>query len=136
MTTKKKTWEDMDEFTRQYAESALWSSVHYTTVDGEECDEPLDKNHGVEDLSAECIEQMTKDCDAFREANEGLLEKANEMGLGEGSCGHDFWLTRNGHGAGFWDRGIEEVGDKLTEACKAYGEVYLDVGDDGKLYIS
>ena len=31
--------------------------------------------------------------------------------------GHDLWLTRQGHGAGFWDRGLPN-GDKLTELCK------------------
>ena len=24
--------------------------------------------------------------------------------------GHDLWLTRNGHGAGFWDRGLGAQG--------------------------
>jgi hypothetical protein len=36
-------------------------------------------------------------------------------------AGHDFWLTRNGHGAGFWDRGMGMLGDELTAACKPYG---------------
>lgn len=47
-----------------------------------------------------------------------------------------FWLTRNGHGAGFWenDYGTEEQCDKLTEACKAFGEFNLYPGDDGRLY--
>lgn len=49
-------------------------------------------------------------------------------------AGHDFWLTRNGHGAGFWDRGRER-GDYLTEQCRPYGEQRLwrperDANDD------
>lgn len=36
--------------------------------------------------------------------------------------GHDFALTRNGHGAGFWDRGYGPVGDRLTDAAESYGE--------------
>lgn len=35
--------------------------------------------------------------------------------------GQDFYLTRNGHGAGFWDRGYGEIGRQLTEAAKIYG---------------
>ena len=35
--------------------------------------------------------------------------------------GHDFWLTRNHHGAGFWDRGLGEVGSRLTELSHAEG---------------
>lgn len=42
-------------------------------------------------------------------------------------CGHDFILTRNGHGAGFWDRGHGEAGNRLSEAAKAYGEVHATV---------
>jgi hypothetical protein len=49
-------------------------------------------------------------------------------------AGHDFWLTRNGHGAGFWDRGLGEVGRRLTDACKPYGSAYLYVGDNGMIY--
>ena len=30
-----------------------------------------------------------------------------------------------GHGAGFWDRGLGEVGDKLTALCRPYGEAYV-----------
>jgi hypothetical protein len=47
-------------------------------------------------------------------------------------AGHDYWLTRNGHGTGFWDRGLGEVGDKLTAICK-YQERHLFVNDSGKL---
>ena len=78
---------------------------------------------------------MIKHCAEFREANAELLEKAEELGRTETDCAHDFWLTRNGHGVGFWDRDLGEVGDKLTKACE-YTEVDLYVGDDNKLYIS
>ena len=43
--------------------------------------------------------------------------------------GHDFWLTSQGHGAGFWDRGLGEVGDILTDSADGYGDIvglYLD----------
>lgn len=43
--------------------------------------------------------------------------------------GHDFILTRNGHGAGFWDRGLGEIGDRLTEWAKTFGPIeslYID----------
>lgn len=46
--------------------------------------------------------------------------------------GHDLWLTRGGHGAGFWDRGLPN-GDKLTEICKLsefHGEVWADRKND------
>jgi hypothetical protein len=38
-------------------------------------------------------------------------------------AGHDFWLTRNGHGAGFWDGDWPEpFAAKLDEAAQNYGE--------------
>ena len=49
--------------------------------------------------------------------------------------GHDLWLTRNGHGAGFWDRGLGAQGDSLTAICEALGGVDSYVGDDGFLYL-
>ena len=50
-------------------------------------------------------------------------------------AGHDFALTRNGHGAGFWDRGLGEMGDMLTDECKPYGEhnVILAVDEDDNI---
>ena len=47
---------------------------------------------------------------------------------------HDFWLTRNGHGVGFWDRGLGKLGDLLTDAAKTYGSADLYIGDDGLIY--
>lgn len=37
--------------------------------------------------------------------------------------GHDFWLTSQGHGAGFWDRGLDEVGDTLTDSVDGYTDI-------------
>ena len=51
-------------------------------------------------------------------------------------AGHDFWLTRNGHGAGFWDGDWDHTpyADKFTESSKAYGTFNLGLGDDGLVY--
>jgi|TARA_R110000851_G_scaffold270161_2_gene422825 hypothetical protein len=49
--------------------------------------------------------------------------------------GHDLLLTRNGHGAGFWDRDLGELGDALTQASEEMGKVHVYKGDDGKVYI-
>lgn len=50
--------------------------------------------------------------------------------------GHDFYLTRNGHGVGFWDRDLGEVGDWLTAMTKPFREASLYLGDDGNVYYS
>ena len=51
--------------------------------------------------------------------------------------GHDFWLTRCGHGTGLWDRdfGVESSRDKLTALAHTFREAYVTVGDDNKLYL-
>ena len=51
------------------------------------------------------------------------------------SAGHDFWLTRNGHGAGFWDGDWTLHGDALTTASEAAGSLGVYEGDDGSLCI-
>lgn len=111
----------LDTFTQAYIEIALWSSI-------DEEGNPLDANYGPEDLAPETLAQIVEDCQAFQEAQAADLEDATQDG-------HDFWLTRNRHGAGFWDRGYGERGERLSIAARAYGERDLYVGDDGRLYV-
>ena len=82
------------------------------------------------ELSPEFIAEAIRDCKRFREVAGVLLDEHNDDTMGA----HDFWLTRNGHGAGFWDGDWPVNGDKLTEISKVYGECNLYVGDDGKVY--
>jgi len=62
-------------------------------------------------------QMIQADCDAFMAGQWGLLE-----GLDADQAGEDFALTRNGHGGGFWDRGLGDKGRALTEAAHVYGE--------------
>jgi len=51
--------------------------------------------------------------------------------------GHDLWLTRNGHGSGFWDRGYNEDIEKiLVDLSKELGYTDIYVGDDDLIYLS
>ena len=76
---------------------------------------------------------MKRECAEFQATHATLLSEAYRDRYDASSAGHDFWLTRNHHGAGFWDRGLGEVGRKLTEAAHVYGDYDLYVGDDGKV---
>lgn len=116
----------LDTFTRQFLETALWAECDHDS--DENNPEPLDKNFSITDFSEETIIKLKADCDSFREANAELLSQAGD----DEQNGHDFWLTRNGHGAGFWDRGYQEIGTELTKACKSYGSVFIYVSD-GKI---
>jgi hypothetical protein len=107
---------------QQYLETALWSS-------SDEDGEPLDRQFSVSDFAPEAIQQAEKDCLDFL--------STNDVGdLDEEQVGHNFWLTRNRHGVGFWDLGLGALGDRLTKAAHAYGECDVYLGDDGKLYLS
>lgn len=126
----------LDAFTSAYIETALWSS---TDDEGN----PLDSGHSEFDLSAETRAKMEADCREFFEACWGTIEAARETGevvcgpdFDEyGRAGHDFWLTRCGHGAGFWDGDWPEpYAKQLTDAAHAFGNVDLYVGDDGEIY--
>lgn len=109
-----------------YVSCALWSTNDEAEDNG---GEPLDKRFTRADLSAETDVKMAQDCHAFWEACTDDLRL-----LDAEYVGHDFWLTRNGHGCGFWDREPGAVGDRLTEACRPFGEFDLYVGDDGKVH--
>lgn len=116
---------NLDAFVRAYLECALWSSTDPET------ERPLDDDFDIEDLDDTVIEEAIRECQDFRDANAEDLAQAGD----DAQNGHDFWLTRNGHGAGFWDRGYGEVGDRLWKACKPYGCVTLLPGVDGKVYV-
>lgn len=86
----------------------------------------------IEDIHPATKAKMEADCATFIEENRADLE-----GIDPEQAGTDFWLTRCGAGAGFWDRGLEEVGDRLSNACgydTKFPNVDLYVGDDGKVH--
>lgn len=65
--------------------------------------------------------------------NGGRIGYDGSDGPPEAWAGHDFWLTRRGHGAGFWDRGLGDLGKRLSEAANACGDTgYPYAIGDGK----
>src|SRR5208282_4430730 len=102
--------------------------------------EPLDRNYDETDIAPSTLRRMAEDCADFQEKNAALLEQAYASGTRDGNpghAGHDFWLTRNGHGAGFWDSDYPQpLGDQMTKAAKGYGEADLYLGDDNYIYQS
>ena len=107
----------MDAFTRAYIEAALLSTNDESTPQG---GEPLDKNYGVKDIAKDTLQQIVADCKKFQAENRLLIKDENcryKRCTVEEYAGHDFWLTRNHHGCGFWDGDWqEEVGLALTAA--------------------
>lgn len=115
-------------FVDSYIRTALWSSNDESDDSGG--GEPLDRNYSESDLTKEALKKMTADADRFyRENREDLASGTDSLG------GHDFWLTRNGHGAGFWDGDWPEPqASRLTAASKRFGESSLYVSR-GKIHV-
>lgn len=117
---------DLDRFVQGYIACALWSTNDDSTPQG---GDPLDENYDIDDIAPETLAKMRAECEDFMQSNAEDLKDIDPT-----FAGHDFWLTRNGHGVGYWDRGLGEVGSRLTTACKPYGTVSLYVGGDGLIY--
>jgi hypothetical protein len=119
---------NLDNFTQQYLETALWAETDNADESG---GNPLDDNFGLEDIDPDSLHQQIDDCREFQQANGNLFSDDPSR------AGHDFWLTRNRHGAGFWDGDWpKDIGQKLTQASHNWGGVDVYVGDNGKLYFS
>ena len=130
------TIDQLDDFTRAYLECILWAENDESTPSG---GGPLENNYDLDDFAPEALAQAVADCRRFQEENaadlalyDHFLYTPAELG------GNDLWLTRNRHGAGFWDRDClpKEAGERLTEAAKKIGECYMTVGDDGNIYLN
>lgn len=121
-------------FLKGYIEAALWADCMPFTDGMSDEDRDRAETGGGENLIPRpgAEDKMARESQMldFIDGSENDLQTyvdilVNERGLDRAEAweyaGHDFWLTRVGHGAGFWDRGMGELGDRLTDACKPYG---------------
>jgi hypothetical protein len=117
---------DVDAINRAYFACALWA------------EEPDDELWVIELIAPETAQRMRADVDTFiAAAGAGWLDLAlDAAGKDESDIGHDLWLTRRGHGAGFWDGDWPEpFATHLTDTAKALGNCELYGGEDGRLYV-
>lgn len=89
------------------------------------------------DFTADARRQAEQDCTDFAVHNPAdVADAITRVGYEWSRLGHDLWLTRNGHGAGFWDRKELEdggLGDRLSDACR-HKSMDCYAGDDGRLH--
>jgi hypothetical protein len=133
---------DIDAVVGAYIGSLLWSEScrgsvptddghEHTSDDPADCDASFDYiGYDASDLAPVALAEIIADVTDFVTANSEDL-----AGMDPGQIGHDFLLTRNRHGAGFWDRGLGDKGDRLTAASHPYGETSAYMGDDGKVHV-
>jgi hypothetical protein len=142
----------------QYLESILWAETCMLPVTEEELvdgcmdvdeddllhgiseSDPLDDHFGIDDFSVESLERVREDWgDFFDQAdNDGLIDRAYRFTDDE-QIAHDFWVTRQGHGVGFWDGDYkddtDDVGSPLSKLAEKFGECNVFIGQDGCLHI-
>ena len=117
----------LDGFTRQFLATALWSETDNKTPQG---GDPLENNYSLTDFALDTLKRLIADCKRFQKGNAADLEAGCQANArcNEGQAGHDFWLTRDHHGAGFWDGDWpKDIGERLTAASDKFGEVHLYV---------
>ena len=133
---------DVSTVVEHYIIAMLWSTMDESDEDG---GQHMDENYGPDDLAPGERESIERDVVAFLTSVGHLITDENYIGNREhdvaAMAGHDLWLTRVGHGAGFWDGDWASDDTKsksrpLTEAAKALGEVWPYIGDDGQVYHS
>lgn len=149
MTAQKRVNEMLavaDDFVRGYLESIWFTNGEEIPVHSDDDDDSQDNQDfwplefDPENISAGSLQSIVDDCAAFKAVNPELFELAASV-RPESHLGHDFWLTRNGHGTGFWDReeinqtftlstehdsieilSSDTISQKLTEYSKPFGE--------------
>lgn len=113
----------MNDMVTGYLVCALWADL--VDEQGNSID---DKD--ITDCTDAMIAQATKECENFKHLAGGLVATYLET-CNEDQMGHDFWLTRQGHGAGFWDRGLGKLGKDLTDIAKTFGSRNIYLNDSG-----
>lgn len=109
---------DLDKFIEAFIEAMCWTNEHEL---------------GEAELSDEIRLDIAADCRSFWRRFGCYVEPSHQDPQ---QAGHDFWLTRNGHGAGFWDGDWPEpYAEMLTKASESYGPFEPYVGDDGLIYV-
>lgn len=91
-----KTTKTMESVVCAYITCALWASV-------DDNGDPLDDNYSCADIDDETLSTMRRQIIQFCHENADDLAEYMRFFPAD-YIGHDFWLSRNRHGAGFFDR--------------------------------
>jgi hypothetical protein len=113
-----------------YLACLIWTGLDWADATGPNGDpRQLDETYDVDDIPSDVVTHLSEELQDFLRSN-----WSDVASMDPEQVGHDFCLSRNGHGTGFWDRGDGERGRRLHEATKPYGSLDLQVADDGSLF--
>jgi len=116
---------ELDDFTLEYLSTAMWADTP-EDFDKSQWDDPRDS------IGYESLMRAYLDCQVFQRQISRLDTSKHD----DSQMAHDFWLTRQGHGAGFWDGDYKEpLATELTKLAKWHGTRDLYIGDNGKVSI-
>lgn len=104
--------------------AAYFEAVDFTEL-GEDGQPPIDA-----EIDEDFLRESVIDCLAFYSRIACYLSDDNIA-----QAGHDFWLTRNGHGTGFWDRPEiyrDYLVGKFTKIAESFGEAYAVYDEIGE----
>ena len=117
--TAKPISDDLDAILTGYMDAVDWAE--YVNTDesslgcGDEGGHPLDREEQWEKRSLAILAKRVKD--ALEDFDPVDYAAYIASGRDPMHFGHDLYLTTHGHGAGFWDRGLGALGDRLSAAC-------------------
>ena len=114
-----------------YFKAVIWADMGPDSyIEGELGHEPT-----VADINIKCLVAQQNVVTEFLEKANFILENTD---YSQRQAEHDFYLTRQGHGCGFWeaDHCTEIEGEALTNIATEFGELDFYVGDDKSIYFS
>jgi hypothetical protein len=127
------TTEEITEIVRSQLDSLLWTEGEIYDEKGDVTLEMWDEIYSADDATPELVAQLTEELSTDLVGVELWALEIYREHFGSawpGQFGHDLALTRNGHGAGFWDRGLGESGDVLTAWADSLGTLHIFHGHD------
>lgn len=127
-------------FAKGYVEAMFFTNGDI----GDDTRDDLLNELGTQRLTREAIAEIAKDCEQFLAIKSGSdgthrawtvrqwLDAVHSRGgvdYDEAQAGRDLWFTRQGHGAGFWDREqlTKGEGTFFTRAADTLGMAYVEV---------
>lgn len=128
---------EIDLIVTSQLDSLLWSEGEEYDETGEFTGNMWDELYSADDATPELHARLWDELVQWEDVEYFGVSKHDEMikaletyveHFGDswaGQFGHDLALTRNRHGAGFWDRGLGDAGYVLTDWAHMLGELQV-----------